>query len=318
MRARLRLALLLVLPAAIVGASFLRHDRLEAEESGYAIEALSTDASRVTGGDVLLGLRLPPSATLETVRVMADARDVTPIFQPSPFKTLPHQFVGVLTGLADGRTTLTVTRVPGGKAEASLSMTNYPITGPVFSGPHLTPFICQTEAFTLPDGIEARAAARRELLRANGGAVRLPLDAGEQRTGRARRHAQGIQAAAERRDAAAGRREDDDRDRRDRELHRARRNRHDESRHLSERRSCTTRRAIRRRRRSRRRRAGTGRLIGVHGSGCPGGWYIQGAAHGRQPARREPRLGEGYALFVNTLNHPTNSCNAVARRRRRR
>src|SRR5262249_55759049 len=28
----------------------------------------------------------------------------------------------------------------------------YPLTGPVFSGPWLQPFICQTDAFKLPDG----------------------------------------------------------------------------------------------------------------------------------------------------------------------
>src|SRR5207253_7484087 len=51
------------------------------------------------------------------------------------------------------------------------------------------------------------------------------------------------------------------------------------------------------------------RLIAMHGSGCPGGWYIQGGAQGANILDAQ-RLGEGYALFINTLNHPTNSCNA--------
>jgi hypothetical protein len=51
------------------------------------------------------------------------------------------------------------------------------------------------------------------------------------------------------------------------------------------------------------------RLLAVHGSGCPGGWYIQGGALGVSVLDR-PRLAEGYAVFNNTLNHPTNSCNA--------
>jgi len=55
------------------------------------------------------------------------------------------------------------------------------------------------------------------------------------------------------------------------------------------------------------------KLIAVHGSGCVGGWYIQGPAMGVNPytSTNMIRLGEGYAVFVNTLNHPTNSCNAV-------
>jgi hypothetical protein len=52
------------------------------------------------------------------------------------------------------------------------------------------------------------------------------------------------------------------------------------------------------------------RLVAMHGVGCPAGWYIQGAAQGANILDAD-RLGAGYALFINTLNHPTNSCNAV-------
>ena len=51
------------------------------------------------------------------------------------------------------------------------------------------------------------------------------------------------------------------------------------------------------------------RLIAQHGSGCPSGWYIQGGRLGVN-ILDNPQLAEGYALFINTLNHPTNSCNA--------
>jgi hypothetical protein len=52
------------------------------------------------------------------------------------------------------------------------------------------------------------------------------------------------------------------------------------------------------------------KLIAVHGSGCTGGWYVQGAAEGANPIDRS-QLARGYALFTNTLNHPTNSCNVL-------
>jgi hypothetical protein len=51
------------------------------------------------------------------------------------------------------------------------------------------------------------------------------------------------------------------------------------------------------------------RLIAQHGSGCPGGWYIQGGRMGVN-ILDNPQLADGHALFINTLNHPTNSCNA--------
>lgn len=53
-------------------------------------------------------------------------------------------------------------------------------------------------------------------------------------------------------------------------------------------------------------------MIAVHGTGCASGWYLQGAALGvgTYTANNLTRLGEGYGVFNNTLNHPTNSCNA--------
>ena len=48
----------------------------------------------------------------------------------------------------------------------------------------------------------------------------------------------------------------------------------------------------------------------MHGVGCPSGWYIQGGVQGVNLFDKA-RLGQGYALFTNTLNHPTNNCNAV-------
>src|SRR5215813_807032 len=60
------------------------------------------------------------------------------------------------------------------------------------------------------------------------------------------------------------------------------------------------------------------RLIAVEGFGCPGGWYVQGSSIGSLAfggmdfsLLSLDRLGEGYALFSNTLMHPSNNCNAV-------
>jgi hypothetical protein len=61
------------------------------------------------------------------------------------------------------------------------------------------------------------------------------------------------------------------------------------------------------------------KLIAVQGAGCPGGWYIQGAVEGnlnlpgviRAEILDTTRLGEGYATFGNTLQHPSNNCNAL-------
>jgi hypothetical protein len=51
----------------------------------------------------------------------------------------------------------------------------------------------------------------------------------------------------------------------------------------------------------------------------PGGWYIQGAAQGVNilTGNNLQRLRRRLGLFINTLQHPANSCNATVAARRR-
>ena len=82
-------------------------------------------------------------------------------------------------------------------------------------------------------------------------------------------------------DAPGRSREDDDGHRRDGELHRARRDRHDEPRDLSERDPARSDGRSGRRRRSRRPGAGTGALSALHGIGLSVGLVHPGWRHGR-------------------------------------
>jgi hypothetical protein len=77
-------------------------------------------------------------------------RDVSSAFQPDP--TGNNALVGLVAGLVNGKNTLAVRTKAGGPPDASIEITNYPISGPVFSGPWITPFVCQTDVFKLPDG----------------------------------------------------------------------------------------------------------------------------------------------------------------------
>ena len=49
------------------------------------------------------------------------------------------------------------------RTEASLTVTNHPITGPILSGPHLTPFECSTEASGLGPALDANCSAPRKI-----------------------------------------------------------------------------------------------------------------------------------------------------------
>jgi hypothetical protein len=263
------------------------------------ISALSTDAALVTGGDVLLKIAAPADLSAQlAVSVNANGRDVTSAFRPGP---APNTWVGLVTGLPVG--TSTVTADAGARAHAALAITNYPITGPMISGPWLQPFICQTAAFTLPDGsklgppLDVNCSAPttvqyiykpidapkdpRQWYKPLPSTASLPPDVAKTttstgetvnfvvrvETGTINR---GIYQNAVLHDPTA-----------DRAVS-----------------PFTPPKGWNR------------RLVAMHGVGCPAGWYIQGAAQGVNILDAD-RLAAGDAIFTNTLNHPTNSCNAL-------
>jgi hypothetical protein len=107
----------------------------------YRVEALSTRPDYVSGGDVLVGIGSPTGQALDGLRVTLGDRDLT-----SAFTLQGDRLVGLVSGLPDGTSTVSV---EGDGDTASLDVVNHPITGPMFSGPHLDPFICKTEQFGL-------------------------------------------------------------------------------------------------------------------------------------------------------------------------
>jgi hypothetical protein len=90
----------------------------------------------VSGGDVLVSV-----SPVQGVRLTLNGSDVTTALRADGF--------ALVKGLNDGANTLVAT---AGKATSKLTVVNHPITGPVISGPHEQPFICETEKFTLMSG----------------------------------------------------------------------------------------------------------------------------------------------------------------------
>ena len=247
------------------------------------IRALSTDAAHVTGGDVFLEI-----SAQEGTRIMAGGRDVTRAFHAGP---AVGTLRGVVSGLALGKNVIKA-------GDATLEITNYPITGPVLSGPWQQPFICQTQDFKLPDGttlgppLDANCSVATVVQY-----VYMPVG------GKEFRPLPSLTALPE---------------------------------HIATTTTITgetVKFIVRVETGTMNRgiyqnvilhnpavepppspfappRGWNHRLIAIHGAGCPTGWYVQGSAQGVNPLDKE-RLAQGYALFINTLNHPTNSCNAI-------
>ena len=126
------------------------------------VETVLTPSHLVSGGDVLIRVEPLFGGTLDGLTVSLNGVDVTDRFQPAPDDWLGREspaLLGSLDGLADGNNKVVVA---ADQPVASLTVTNYPITGPILSGEPLEPYFCledleldrqaQPQRFTVGNG----------------------------------------------------------------------------------------------------------------------------------------------------------------------
>jgi hypothetical protein len=277
----------------------LAHKRLAAAAAGLAtwsfvasaavidITTLSTHADRVSGGDVLVQITTDSGGI---VPVTLNGVDVTSMFHTAT----PNTLVGLVTGLTLGRNILAA----GGR---TLAITNYSIKGPIVSGPYVQPFICQTQSFLLPDGttlgtptdVDCSAPTKIiYLYMPVGGTALIPLP-----------NPTSLPSNVAMTTSLNG---------------------------------ATVPFVVRLETGTMDRgiyqnallfdptsdppptpftppRGWNHLLLAQHGAGCPGGWYIQGATQGVNilTGTNLQRLGEGWGIFINTLQNPSTSCNII-------
>ena len=106
------------------------------------IVTLSTQADKVSGGDVLARVEVPPSTRLGDVTITLNGQDITAAFSADPAS---HGLVGLVSGLALGKNSLEAKAKGAGTDK--LEIQNHPIAGPIFSGPQEQPYFCQTHQF---------------------------------------------------------------------------------------------------------------------------------------------------------------------------
>ena len=114
-------------------------------KDGFGIRVLSNRADLISGGDALVAVTLPKDLDSSTVRVTSTAksktRDVTNQFAG---RSGGRRFQGLLDDLELGDNKVTAT-LRGGRT-ASVTITNHPNGGPVFSGPQVEPWECPETA----------------------------------------------------------------------------------------------------------------------------------------------------------------------------
>lgn len=103
------------------------------------IRTLSNRADLVSDGDVLTEIVLPAGADASSLQVKLDGTDVSSKFA----RRSDGRVTGLVDGLKVGANALTAS--VGGGAATSLTITNHPKGGPIFSGPQKMPWTCTTE-----------------------------------------------------------------------------------------------------------------------------------------------------------------------------
>lgn len=99
------------------------------------ILVLSNRADLITGGDALVEIKWPAGTSMNDAQV-----DLNGVNVKSAFATRDGRYTGLVMGLRNGDNVLTASAQ--GSA-AQITITNHPITGPIVSGPHITPYECR-------------------------------------------------------------------------------------------------------------------------------------------------------------------------------
>lgn len=109
---------------------------------GISISTLSTKPWLITGGSVLLEISVPDRLNTALLTISLDGKQIRPNFR----EVSSQSAQALVRGLPNGDSSLLVA-IEGTQLAQSLTLTNYPITGPIISGAHEQPFHCQSAEF---------------------------------------------------------------------------------------------------------------------------------------------------------------------------
>jgi hypothetical protein len=142
----------LILVVACSAATFFNPSRAlaVAEDRGVEIATLSSRPDTVSGGDVVVEVRVPQSLRVKDIVVELNGVKVTEALVAD---RRARRLIGLVSGLALGKSTLTAGMKSrrGHRPFTTLEISNYPASGPVFSGPRQQPWVCETSASGLGD-----------------------------------------------------------------------------------------------------------------------------------------------------------------------
>ena len=160
--------LLIIAAPALLGSAF----NIVGSSAAQApvIRVLSNRADLISGGDALIevvpsqqmaaSMGKPTRSLSALLDVRLNGLDVTRVFDVVDGMvagTTAPRVLGVVKGLKVGKNVLTVSTPTGA---ARLDITNHPISGPVFAGKQVTPWICSTEDHELGEPLDSKCSGK--------------------------------------------------------------------------------------------------------------------------------------------------------------
>ena len=139
---------------SLVAAPALSQSAAAVVQGRIDVKVLSSRYDLVSGGDALVEIKASDGAKASELKVSLNGRQLaTPLKFDQPTNTLR----GLVSGLDNGANWLQV-RGPSGYS-VSQPLVNYPITGPILSGPHMAPYECRTKESGLGEPTDANCSA---------------------------------------------------------------------------------------------------------------------------------------------------------------
>ncbi len=117
------------------------------------VRVLSSRPEMVSGGDALVEVRGASGG----ITAALNGKDITSAFRAG---RAPGAWIGRIQGLSDAANTIAV---KAGRKKARLQIVNHSRKGPIFSGPHQKPFVCETEAVGLGPALDSDCSAETKV-----------------------------------------------------------------------------------------------------------------------------------------------------------
>jgi hypothetical protein len=137
--------------------------------AAFQVKTLSSAPDMVSGGDTLLEVTAPVGVPLDKVRVSLNGKDVTA--QVPVVDSTARVLRGLVTGLTtDASSTtgsansLVVSNADNAAQRTETRLVNYPLAGPILSGPHISPYECRTVQNGLGAPLDADCSATTQVV----------------------------------------------------------------------------------------------------------------------------------------------------------